>query len=158
MNTDESLPMINDRKSEGDLFHRVVSILEQARTNVVRTVNSSMVVAYGLIGREIVEEVQNGEKRAEYGKLILEELSLRLNGRYGKGFSVANLKNFRQFYQTYWERLIRYLSGSELNDMVKRYPAGGESQKPHPTGAEFKSSFNPNLSWSHYRALMRVSK
>jgi hypothetical protein len=50
------------------LFDRVVSILEQARSNVVRAVNSNMVAAYWLIGREIVEELQEGEKRTGYGK------------------------------------------------------------------------------------------
>ena len=57
------------------LFDRVVSILEEARSNVARAVNSNMVVAYWLIGREIVEEVQSGEKRAEYGQKIIEALS-----------------------------------------------------------------------------------
>jgi len=45
----------------GDLFARVASILEQARSNVVRSVNSNMVLAYWLVGREIVQEFQGGE-------------------------------------------------------------------------------------------------
>ncbi len=55
---------------EDALLRRVVSILEQVRQNVVRSVNSNMVVAYWLIGREIVEGVQEGEERAEYGKKV----------------------------------------------------------------------------------------
>ena len=39
------------------LFDRVVSILEKARASVVRAVNSNMVIAYWLIGREIVQEL-----------------------------------------------------------------------------------------------------
>jgi hypothetical protein len=54
------------------LFERVVSVLEQARSNVVRAVNSEMIIAYWLIGREIVQEIQSGEKRAE--KELEEEL------------------------------------------------------------------------------------
>ncbi len=49
---------------QGNLMDRVVSILEQARANVARTVNSNMVIAYWLIGREIVETLQRGEDRA----------------------------------------------------------------------------------------------
>jgi hypothetical protein len=49
------------------LFDRVSSILELARGKVLRTVNQQMVLAYGLIGREIVLEIQQGAKRAEYG-------------------------------------------------------------------------------------------
>jgi len=52
---------------ESGLFDRIVAILEQARSNVVRAVNSNTVVAYWLIGREIVLEIQQGEQRAEYG-------------------------------------------------------------------------------------------
>ncbi len=81
------------------LFDRVVSILEQARGNVVRTVNSNMAMAYWLIGREIVQELQDGKKRAEYGKQVIEDLAVQLKKRYGKGFSAPTLWNFRQFYQ-----------------------------------------------------------
>ena len=70
------------------LFGRVVSILDQARGNVVRAVNTNMVLAYWLIGHEIVEALQGGEERAAYGKKIIEDLSGRLTERYGKGFSV----------------------------------------------------------------------
>ena len=83
------------------LFGRIVSILEQARGNVVRSVNSNMVTAYWLIGREIVQEIQKGEARADYGETVLRKLSVRLNARYGRGFSNSNLKYFRQFYQVY---------------------------------------------------------
>ena len=55
---------------KNDIFDRVVLILEEARSNVVRAVNSNMVTAYWLIGREIVEEMQGGEERAEYGKKL----------------------------------------------------------------------------------------
>lgn len=50
------------------LFDRVAAILDAARSSVVRAVNSRMVVAYWLIGREIVQELQGGDERAEYGK------------------------------------------------------------------------------------------
>jgi hypothetical protein len=52
------------------LFDRVSTILEQARANVVRAVNSHMVLAYWLIRREIVQEIQGGGKRAAYGKQV----------------------------------------------------------------------------------------
>jgi hypothetical protein len=72
------------------LFDRVVLILEQARTNVVRSVNSNMVTAYWLIGREIVIELQAGEKRAKYGTQVIENLSKLLTQRYGSGYSMEN--------------------------------------------------------------------
>jgi hypothetical protein len=86
------------------LFGRVVSILEQAQGNVVRAVNTNMVLAYWLIGREIVQELQGGEERAAYGKKVVEELSARLTERYGKGFSPTTLQYFRKFYLAYPDR------------------------------------------------------
>jgi predicted nuclease of restriction endonuclease-like (RecB) superfamily len=131
-----------------NLFNRVVEILEQARTNVVRAVNSQMVISYWLIGREIVEEEQRGDARAEYGKQLIEDLSRQLTQRYGKGFSTTNLRYFRQFYLSYANRIP-----------VIRHPSGGElplNQKRRPIGGECAEGFHPQLGWSHYRALMRV--
>jgi len=56
-----------------------------------------MVMAYWRIGKCIVEEEQSGEKRAEYGAFLITQVSERLSKEFGKGFSVANVKNFRQF-------------------------------------------------------------
>jgi len=50
-------------KRRGDVVSRVVAILEQARAQVVRTVNSAQVVANWLVGREIVEAEQAGNAR-----------------------------------------------------------------------------------------------
>lgn len=155
------------------LFERVVSILEQARGNVVRAVNTNMVLAYWLIGREIVQELQSGEARAEYGRQVLETLSGGLTRRYGKGFSVTNLKYFRLFYQAYSDRLaIRHPAGDEFDMTQIPRPSGAESasagnlspagrelvrsMKSHPAGDELPQGFSPQLTWSHYRALMRV--
>jgi len=135
------------------LFDRVASILEEARANVVRSVNANMVLAYWLIGREIVLELQAGDERAEYGKQLLQELSRNLKEKYGSGFSVTSLQDCRKFYQAYPDR------------MEIQHPTGAEFTEPEtlpeitrPMGAESRSSFSPHLSWSHYRALMRVKK
>ncbi len=123
------------------LFGRVVSILETSRANVVRSVNSEMVAAYWLIGREIVEEIQKGEVRGGYAKECIEKLSSQLNERFGKGFSVANLKFFRQFYLVFGDR----------------DPCGGTPPAEFATQCVANSAgFIPSLGWSHYRALMRV--
>ncbi len=146
----------------GTLFDRVVQILEQARSNVVQSVNTNMVTAYWLIGREIVVEIQGGEERAEYGKKVIETLSLQLTEQYGKGFSAQTLWNFRQFYQVYAKRLnILSPTGREFAGISKLSLPGRESQgvpSPHEEHRGLPQGFSPQLSWSHYRALMRVSR
>lgn len=84
-----------------DFLRSVSDVLSQARKNAKTAVNISMVYAYYEIGRMIVEEEQQGENRAAYGKQLLKELSAYLTENCGKGFSVGNLKNIRQFYKVY---------------------------------------------------------
>lgn len=147
-----------------ELFDRVVTILEEARTHVARTVNNAMVVAYWLIGREIVEQEQKGEQRAAYGKSLVEDLSRQLTQRFGKGYAPASLWNMRKFYQTYRNRLpgILFPPGREsgkpniLSPLGRELKIDGEEGKRYPVGGEFETGFHPDLSWSHYRALMRV--
>lgn len=92
----------------------VKSILAQARQKTYQAVNSAMVEAYWLIGKRIVEEEQNGNHRAEYGEALLKNLSIALTEEFGKGFSYANLRNFRQFYLTYPDHKICYTVCSKL--------------------------------------------
>ncbi|HBN6700768.1 TPA: DUF1016 family protein [Elizabethkingia anophelis] len=90
------------------------NILAQARMKAYQSVNSVMVEAYWLIGKRIVEEEQNGKKRAEYGEALLKYLSVALTKEFGKGFSSSNLRNFRQFYLTYSDPEICYTLCSKL--------------------------------------------
>jgi predicted nuclease of restriction endonuclease-like (RecB) superfamily len=92
----------------------VKTILAQARQKAYQAVNSAMVEAYWLIGKRIVEEEQHGKERAEYGEALLKNLSVALTEEFGKGFSYANLRNFRQFYLTYTDPEICYTLCSKL--------------------------------------------
>lgn len=85
----------------GDFFTKIIDLLHNARKIAVHAVNQTMVVSYFEIGKMIVLEEQNGKERAEYGKRILKELSLKLTNEFGKGFSQRNLEQMRQFYLTY---------------------------------------------------------
>ena len=129
------------RTTIDELFNRIVSILEKARSDVVRAVNSNMVIAYWLIGREILHEIQGGTKRATYGKQIIAQLSEQLTVKYGPGFSVANLRNFRQFYEMYPDRLNHYPMGSELDLKEKHFLEN----------SEHTNEFSPLLSYENNR-------
>ena len=122
-----------------DFLRSVSDVLSQARKNAKTAVNISMVYAYYEIGRMIVEEEQQGENRAAYGKQILEELSDFLTEKFGKGFSATNLKQMRQFYSVYSKDQI----SQTLSDQFENLPAVS-------TGRKFF------LSWSHYLKLMRM--
>lgn len=90
------------------------TILNQARHRAATAVNFAMVEAYWLMGKRIVEE-QEGAARAQYGDGVIETLSQALVADFGRGFSVANLRNFRQFYLKFQDVGIHYTLCSELS-------------------------------------------
>ena len=94
----------------------------EAQEHIYKAVNSSMAAAYWNIGKLIYEACGKNE-RAAYGKQLIQYLSDKLTAEFGKGFTVRNLQNMRQFYLTF--------------------------PNAHTLCAE--------LSWSHYRLLLRVS-
>ena len=97
-------------------FHTDIQrILELARSKTHSAVNAAMVEAYWLIGQRIVQEEQLGQRKAQYGARLLENLSRALSESFGKGFSYANLRNFRQFYLTYPDQTICYTVCSKLS-------------------------------------------
>lgn len=89
-------------KTDSDkFFDKIAKLLVEARNSIVQTVNKTMVQTYFEIGRMIVEEEQNGNIRAEYGKQVVIELSKKLTNEFGKGFSRRNLEQMRQFFLVY---------------------------------------------------------
>ena len=147
----------NHPPADTGLLDRVIQILDGARSRVLRHVNSEMVLAYWLTGREIVLAVQGGDARADYGANVLEGLSKGLQQRYGRGFSVSNLQYFRQFYLTYANRQpeIRHEPRGELAD-----PRSAAVVVANLTRAlaehDALQGFSAHLSWTHYRTLCRV--
>lgn len=116
--------------SELTRFHAdIKAILEQARGKARTAVNSAMVEAYWLIGQRIVQEEQQGQHKAQYGTRLMEELSIALAADLGKGFSYANLYNFRQFYRVFPDQQILYTLCRELSWSHLRLIIRADSQK-----------------------------
>lgn len=105
MNDIEKLKLLPE---SGNISSDIRTILQESRALVARTVNTTMVAAYWMIGRRIVLEEQRGEDRAAYGEKLLKNLSKDLTAEFGNGFSYANLRMMRQFYRTYPDFEICY--------------------------------------------------
>lgn len=152
------------------VYDRIRRILDSARTNIARSVNTTQVVANWLIGREIVEDEQHGERRAGYGQELIKALSKKLICHYGKGFSVNNLEHYRDFYLTYpkllEQRIPHAVRGKSENAHSTNVPKGyavrslsaKEISATLPRKSRQPGVLNPNLSWTHYRTLLRVEK
>jgi len=130
-----------------EIFTRIRDILESAKNNVARTVNTTQVVSNWLIGREIVEQQQHGDTRAAYGKSLLVTLSSKLRDCFGRGFSVDNLEAFRKFYLEYptlisvtASRIFPHdglvLPASELQQEIQRELRYLDSKKSDTSGGQ----------------------
>ena len=84
-----------------DIYSEIRDTLLSSRHQAYNAVNFAMVQAYWQIGRIIVEHEQEGSLRSGYGKSVLQELSKRLTGEFGKGFSVRTLQQMKKFYVTF---------------------------------------------------------
>jgi len=86
---------------KNNLISDIKVLLHSARNSIYQTINTTMTQTYWEIGKRIVEEEQGGEKRAEYGKALIKNLSMELTREFGKGFSSDNIKSMRRFYIAY---------------------------------------------------------
>jgi predicted nuclease of restriction endonuclease-like (RecB) superfamily len=106
---------VTESPSLSSLLNDVRAILQEARGKAYAAANTAMVDAYWRIGRRIVEEEQGGSARAEYGSQLIRHLARALGEEFGQGMSVANLRNFRQFYLTFADAGKHYALRSELS-------------------------------------------
>ncbi len=109
---------MTDKISNTKLFSQIVDLLQSARSKVVQTVNQTMVFTYFEIGRMIVEEEQNGKNRAEYGKSLLRDLSKVLTSEFGKGFSITNIQQMRNFYLVYQKQQTLSVKSEKQNQQI----------------------------------------
>jgi len=122
------------------IVNDIKTIIQNANQNTYKSINLEMVRAYWLIGKRIVEEEQQGEARAVYGKGIIKTISNHLQTEFGKGFSERNIEQMRLLYITY--PIPQTLSAESFSVEI----TGNK-----PTGLpDFK------LSWLHYQMLMRI--
>lgn len=158
-----------------ELTDRVQSILDTAQKHAARSVNSAQVIANWLIGKEIVEAEQGGKATAAYGERIIPDLAHRLKEQNIKGYSATNLRLCRQFHLTYPDLLQGEIShvlrdqfalSSKTVDEAIHHALRDEFQAPEDQGATpsvqtthrpaSQGLFHPNLSWTHYRTLLKV--
>lgn len=137
-------PMIEEYNIDS-LYGQVTEIVDNARLNAFKQVNLIQIITNLLIGKQIIEDEQQGDVRAKYGKAVLKKLSLRLTEKYGRGFSVDNLENMRRFYLKFGDRIsesmIQKLENEKSEALIRIL---GNEEVPY------------KLTWTHYLILMRI--
>lgn len=150
---------MNDiQKREDTLFERISALIEEARKRVVTTVNIAEVYTKYSIGQYIVEDEQQGEQRAKYGKAVLKNLSVRLTDKYGEGWSVETLDKCRKFYRVFSGSGISSTMQTKLKivNSVDEIDKGSNNILGNDKQCLPNSSPTFTLSWSHYLILMRI--
>lgn len=138
------------------LVNDLKTIVSKARSKAFAAVNHSLVERNWRIGKRIVEEEQNGEARAEYGKHIIEVASAALTEEFGKGFSETNIRTFRKFFLIFRNLEIQQTVSAESNLPKQQTLSDNLSshfQKGQTPPAQFKLRLLP---WSHYERLIRI--
>lgn len=143
-------------------YNRIVEILVQAKSYAQRAVNFAAVLANWHTGRLIVEEEQNGKTRADYGTFLIHRLSEKLTNDFGKGYDATNLKLFRKFYLEFPLWVPVNQKGDTVSNLLPEFhftQIGDSScHQLQNTANNTQTSYKlrTDLSWSHYRLLMRV--
>ncbi len=102
---------ITEQELEEKMYNEIKELIENSRRRVLRFANTELVNLYWRIGENIVNNLQKGEKRAKYGEHILENVSIRLSNQFGRGYSLRNIRNMRNFYLLF---SIRQIESAEL--------------------------------------------
>jgi len=84
-----------------DIYFQISNVITKNKNKMIYQINDTLVKTNFMIGKIIVENEQNGNIRAEYGKDILHKLSKKLTEKFGSGYSRASLQNARLFYNKY---------------------------------------------------------
>ena len=91
----------NNSEIINNMYNEISNIISNNKTKMIYQINNTLVETNFMIGKIIVENEQNGNIRAEYGKEILSKLSKKLTNKFGSGYSRSGLQNMRLFYDKY---------------------------------------------------------
>ncbi|PIE86877.1 MAG: hypothetical protein CSA03_03180 [Bacteroidetes bacterium] len=92
---------MNTTTPDLDFFQKAIQLIQSARREINRQINTTMVHTYYEVGKMIIEKEQSGKDRADYGKKLIINLSNVLTAEFGAGFSTTNLRQMRKFYLIY---------------------------------------------------------
>lgn len=97
------------------LVSDVCTIIEEGRRHAFAAAGQVAILTYWNVGRRIVEEEQQGNARADYGKGLIPALANRLTAEYGSGYGRRNLAYYRKFYIEFSDLEILHTHVQNLN-------------------------------------------
>ena len=138
-------------------------IIENSRQNAIRSVDFERVQMYWKIGKRIVVEEQKNQERADYGKGLVNNISIELTETHGSGFNKRNLYHSIKLFKTYPKvsalrtqlNWMQYKLLIAIDDATKRDYYETEAVKNNWSGRELERQIN---SLFYERLLLSVDK
>ena len=114
-------PIPTNQESLSTLISQLRGLIEAARGQALRAVDSIQVRTCWEIGRHIVEFEQQGADRAMYGSRLVPKLAESLTAEFGKGFDERNLRHMRTFFQDFpiWNAVRTELSWTHYRNLLR---------------------------------------
>ena len=166
MNDIEKNNQIVSQVATQSLIQDACTIIDQAQATAYRQVNETLIKRNWLLGMRIQHEVLK-DKRAEYGQQVVKNLAQSLLERYGRGFSMRNLYNFVDFYQSHPDifhavsgesKIVNAVSAqSEVANILQSLTAKSLSNSSQqPNILQTLTAKSPiRLTWSHYSIILQ---
>lgn len=104
---------IGEPQAEETLYGDVCQIIDGARNRIATYMNTEVCMTNWYVGKRIKEDVLYNQ-RAQYGKQILMNLSVRLTEKYGSGWSLYKLQHCVRAAYTFSEEEIMYATRTQL--------------------------------------------
>ena len=137
---------------EKSFIESLKQIVRAARRMAYTAIDYAQIQSNWLIGQRIVEQMQKGAERAEYGAHVIKIASEALTEEFGSGYSETNIRNFRTFYLTFNDLQIQQTPSAKSQIPIQQTL----SDELEPTCKPIGQTLPARLSWSHYERLMRV--
>jgi len=143
----------NQNIVSNSFISEIKNIIQDAKSNAVRSVEFFRVQMYWRLGERIFIEEQQEKDRADYGSYLIRNLAEQIEPEFGSGFSARQLERCRQFYRTYpiasalrsqlnW---FQYKMLISIEDFDKREYYELEAVKNNWTGRELERQIHSNL-------------
>ena len=137
---------------EKSFIESLKQIVRAARRMAYTAIDYAQIQSNWLIGQRVVEQMQKGAERAEYGAHVIKIASEALTEEFGSGYSETNIRNFRTFYLTFNDLQIQQTPSAKSQLPIQQTL----SDELEPTRKPIGQTLPARLSWSHYERLMRV--
>jgi len=100
--------------SEDNLYKELSLLIEKSRQKAISQIKSTVNLLFWRVGKKINDEILH-KKRAEYGAQVVTNLAEKLSAKYGRSFTLRNLRRMMQFAEGFPDKKIVSTLSTQLS-------------------------------------------